>query len=58
MFTPWPNLGGAFGVGWPPPANYTNQFQMLDIDLDGDLDVFQILETSANTWSVFLSRTQ
>lgn len=58
VFTSWTGLGGAFGIGWPPPANYTNQYQMLDIDIDGDLDVFQLLETAPDTWSVFVSRTQ
>ena len=58
VFTGWTSLGGAFGIGWPPPANYTNQYQMLDIDIDGDLDVFQLLETAPDTWSVFVSRTQ
>ena len=58
VFTTWTNVGGSFGVGWPPPASYGNQYQMLDIDTDGDLDVFQLLETSANTWAVFLSKRQ
>jgi hypothetical protein len=58
LFTTWPGVGGSFGVGWPPPASYTNQYQLLDIDTDGKLDVFQLLETSTNTWSVFLSRAQ
>lgn len=58
LFTAWPGVGGAFGVGWPPPLSYSNQYQLLDIDTDGKLDVFQLLETSTNTWSVFLSRAQ
>jgi hypothetical protein len=58
VFVAWPNVGGAFGIGWPPPLSYSNQYQMLDIDSDGDLDVFQLLETATNTWSVFVSRTQ
>lgn len=58
VFTAWPYAGGAFGIGWPASPSYGNQYQSLDIDSDGDLDVFQLLETSANTWSVFLSRTQ
>lgn len=58
VFTAWTDVSGSFGVGWPPPASYTNQYQMLDIDSDGDLDVFQILETGTDTWSVFVSRTQ
>ena len=58
VFAVWPNIGGAFGVGWPPPTNYGNQYQLLDIDSDGDLDVFQLLETAANTWAVFVSRAQ
>jgi hypothetical protein len=57
VFTAWPNLGGAFGIGWPPPLNYTNHFQMLDIDNDGDLDVFELQETAPDTWTVFLNRT-
>lgn len=57
VFTAWTSLGGAFGVGWPPPLNYTNSFQMLDIDLDGDLDVLHLVETAPDTWTVFLSRT-
>ncbi|RDZ26341.1 hypothetical protein [Lysobacter silvisoli] len=56
VFAPWPNLGGAFGVGWPPPPSYGNQFQQLDVDSDGDLDVLQLLETAPNTWTVFLNR--
>lgn len=58
VFTTWPGVGGAFGVGWPPPPVYGNQYQMLDIDIDGDLDVFQLIETATNTWTVFVSRTQ
>jgi hypothetical protein len=58
VFTTWPYAGGAFGVGWPASPAYGNQYQSLDIDIDGDLDVFQLVETSANTWSVFLSRRQ
>jgi hypothetical protein len=57
VFAPWPNLGGAFGVGWPPPLNYSNAFQLLDVDLDGDLDIFHLVETAPDTWTVFLSRT-
>jgi hypothetical protein len=58
VLVPWPGAGSSFGVGWPPTPNYGNQYQLLDIDTDGDLDVFQLLETSANTWAVFLSRAQ
>jgi hypothetical protein len=58
VLVPWTNVGGSFGVGWPPPLSYGNQYQLLDIDTDGDLDVFQLLETAANTWAVFLSRAQ
>ncbi|MEI2453334.1 hypothetical protein ABU614_08040 [Lysobacter firmicutimachus] len=58
VFSAWPYAGGAFGVGWPASPNYGNQYQSLDIDIDGDLDVFQLVETAANTWSVYLSRTQ
>ena len=29
---------------------------LLDVDSDGDLDVFQLLETAPNTWTVFLNR--
>ncbi len=54
----WAYAGGAFGVGWPASPGYGNQYQLLDIDGDGDLDVFQLSETAANTWSVFYSRTQ
>ncbi|MBX9400714.1 hypothetical protein K4L06_05270 [Lysobacter sp. BMK333-48F3] len=57
VFTAWPYAGGAFGIGWPASPNYGNQYQSLDIDSDGDLDVFQLVETAANTWSVYLSRT-
>ncbi|MBW8810254.1 MAG: hypothetical protein JF591_15845 [Lysobacter sp.] len=58
VFVAWPYAGGSFGVGWPASPNHSNQYQLLDVDSDGDLDVFQLLETSPNTWSVFLSRTQ
>ncbi len=58
VFTTWPNVASSTGVGWPPPASYTNQYQLLDIDIDGDLDVFRLVETSPNTWSVFLSKAQ
>ncbi|HEX4966757.1 MAG TPA: hypothetical protein VF173_38455 [Thermoanaerobaculia bacterium] len=58
VLTAWPNVASASGIGWPPPASYGNQYQMLDIDIDGDLDVFRLVETSPNTWSVFLSRRQ
>jgi len=57
LFSAWNYAGGLFGAGWPPPASYANQYQSLDIDLDGDLDVFRLVETSANTWTVFLSKT-
>ena len=56
LFTTWPGVGGSFGVGWPPTSNYVNQYQLLDIDIDGDLDVFQLRETGPDTWSVFLSK--
>jgi hypothetical protein len=56
VFTGWTGLGGAIGIGWPPPASYTNQYQMIDIDNDGDLDVLHIVETAPDTWSVLLSR--
>ncbi len=58
VFTTWPGAGSASGIGWPPSAIYGNQYQLLDIDIDGDLDVFRLVETSTNTWSVFLSKTQ
>lgn len=58
VFAAWPGVGGAFGVGWPPTPNYTNQYQLLDVDSDGDLDVFRIEETAANTWTVTVSRAQ
>jgi len=56
VFTTWPNVANSFGVGWPPSATYVNQYQELDIDIDGDLDMFRLVETSPNTWSVFLSK--
>ncbi|HEV7506434.1 MAG TPA: hypothetical protein VGS07_16155 [Thermoanaerobaculia bacterium] len=58
VFTTWPGAGSAFGIGWPPSANYGNQYQLLDIDIDGDLDVFELRETATNTWSVFLSKAR
>lgn len=56
VFTAWGYAGGLFGAGWPPPPNYGNAFQAIDIDSDGDLDMLHLQETSANTWTVFLSR--
>lgn len=58
VFASWPYAGGSFGVGWPASPNHSNQYQLLDVDSDGRLDVLQLLETSPNTWTVFLSRQQ
>ncbi|HZI12835.1 MAG TPA: hypothetical protein VE153_20815 [Myxococcus sp.] len=58
LFTTWNYAGGSFGVGWPAPAAYGNQFQQIDVDGDGDLDILQMIETSVNTWSVFLLRAR
>ena len=58
LFTTWPGAGSASGIGWPPSVSYSNQYQLLDIDTDGDLDVFRLVETSTNTWAVFVSKAQ
>src|SRR3954454_15941640 len=31
VFVAWPGAGSALGIGWPPPASYGNQYQLLDI---------------------------
>lgn len=55
VLTPWTNVGGASGIGWPPPANYSNNYQLIDIDIDGDLDIIRLHETAPNTWTLTLS---
>ena len=55
IFGTWPKSGGALCVGWPPDiAGMNNSMQLIDIDGDGDLDVFQLVETSSQNWTVYL----
>lgn len=56
LFTSWTYAGGLFGAGWPPPPSYGNQYYLHDIDSDGDLNVFRLVETSTNIWALFLSK--
>jgi len=58
VLSPWVSNSASSGVGWPAAPNYGNQFQMIDIDFDGDLDMLQLLETAPDTWTVFLNRAQ
>ncbi|UCH92457.1 MAG: hypothetical protein JSV88_19465 [Candidatus Aminicenantes bacterium] len=56
-FTAWPKSGGALPVGWPPTIIGMNKsIQLIDVDEDGDLDVFQLVETetSSEVWTVYL----
>lgn len=54
-FGSWPRSGGAACVGWPPDITGMNKsMQLIDIDGDGDLDVFQLVETSSQNWVVYL----
>ncbi|HEX2254029.1 MAG TPA: hypothetical protein VHQ65_12235 [Thermoanaerobaculia bacterium] len=57
VFGSWPRSGGAACVGWPPSTLYpgiNNSMQIIDVDADGDLDVFQLVETSSSNWTVYL----
>ena len=54
-FGTWFKRGGALPVGWPP--NYTGMnksMQLIDVDGDGDLDVFQLVEAAPEVWTVYL----
>lgn len=54
-FGSWPYGGGALCVGWPATYNNMHEnIQIIDHDLDGDLDVFVMLETSPKVWTVYL----
>jgi len=57
-FAAWPRSGSALGVGWPPTITGMNSsIQLLDVDEDGDLDVFQLVQTSTTSpyqWKVYL----
>jgi hypothetical protein len=59
-FAAWPRSGGAIGVGWPPSPTIigmNKSIQLLDVDEDGDLDVFQLVQTSTTSpyeWKVYL----
>lgn len=57
-FAAWPRSGGALNVGWPPTiAGMNKSIQLLDVDEDGDLDVFQLVQTSTTSpyeWKVYL----
>jgi len=57
-FADWPRSGGALNVGWPPNiAGMNKSIQLLDVDEDGDLDVFQLVQTSTTSpyeWKVYL----
>jgi hypothetical protein len=54
-FDEWPRRGGALCVGWPPTYSGMNSsMQLLDVDGDGDLDVFQLAETAPEVWTVYL----
>ena len=39
-------------------ALHPDAIYRVNIDTDGDLDVFRLVETATNTWSVFVSRAQ
>jgi len=54
-FASWPRRGGALCVGWPPTyAGMNSSMQLLDVDGDGDLDVFQLAEYVPEEWTVYL----
>lgn len=57
-FAAWPRSGGASGVGWPPSITGMNKcLQFIDVDDDGDLDVFHLVQTSTVSpyeWKVYL----
>jgi hypothetical protein len=56
-FAAWPRSGSARNVGWPPAPTIIgmkSSIQLLDVDEDGDLDVFQLVETSSAVWTVYL----
>lgn len=56
-FGSWTYNNGAGCVGWPATYNNMHEnIQIIDHDADGDLDVFMMLETSPQEWTVYLYR--
>jgi hypothetical protein len=53
-FATWRYTGGAANVGWPSTRNNMSEnIQEIDIDGDGDLEVFVLMETSPKVWKVY-----
>lgn len=54
-FQAWTRRGGAQCVEWPPSYGGMNKsIQLVDVDQDGDLDAFQLMETSTGVWTLYL----
>jgi hypothetical protein len=61
-FASWPYSGSFLGCGWPPAPTIigmNKSIQLLDVDDDGDLDVFQLVQTSTTSpyeWKLYLHK--